>query len=190
MAQKSNIDKLDKKTKEEILALLQDSTVRYIDIVNIINKKLNKKAISVAGVSRYKKRYDNLINKKREIETIAIAWKERTGDELGNILGKQTMEELRMLVYDFIGSLQEMQESEVATMDIKEIERMSNAIEKSTRGMINLENAISKNNQHTQTIRNEALQEAQAKAMNNAMSAGISQDTVNTIFRDVFNIES
>lgn len=43
MAPKSNIDKLDKKTKEEIIELLQDSTVRYIDIANIINEKLGKK---------------------------------------------------------------------------------------------------------------------------------------------------
>ena len=67
---------------------------------------------------------------------------------------------------------------------------MSNAIEKSTRGIINLENAIAKNNQHTEEIRNKALQEVQAKALNNANSAGISQDTVNTIFRDVFNINN
>ncbi|CCG55772.1 putative Mu-like prophage FluMu protein GP27 [Brachyspira pilosicoli WesB] len=190
MAPKSNIDKLDKKTKEEIITLLQDSTVRYIDIVNIINKKLGTKAISSSGLSRYKKRFDNLLDKKKEIESIASAWRDKTGDELGNILGKQTMEEIRMLVYDFVGSLQEIQNSEVANMDIKEIERMSNAIEKSTRGIINLENAIAKNNQHTEEIRNKALQEVQAKALNNANSAGISQDTVNTIFRDVFNINN
>ncbi|WP_245580743.1 DUF3486 family protein [Brachyspira alvinipulli] len=56
MAPKSNIDKLDKKTKEEIIELLQDSTVRYIDIANIINEKLGKKAVSKSGISRYKKK--------------------------------------------------------------------------------------------------------------------------------------
>ena len=100
------------------------------------------------------------------------------------------MEEIRMLIYDFVGSLQEIQNSEVANMDIKEIEKMSNSIEKATKGIINLENAISKNNQHTEEIKNKALQEAQIKAINNANSAGISQETVNTIFRDVFNINN
>lgn len=190
MVPKSNIDKLDKKTKEEIIELLQDSTVRYIDIANIINEKLGKKAVSKSGISRYKKRFDNLLDKKKEIEAIASAWKDKTGDELGNILGKQTMEEIRMLIYDFVGSLQEIQNSEVANMDIKEIEKMSNSIEKATKGIINLENAISKNNQHTEEIKNKALKEAQIKAINNANSAGISQETVNTIFRDVFNINN
>ncbi|WP_245580742.1 DUF3486 family protein [Brachyspira alvinipulli] len=97
------------------------------------------------------------MDKKKEIEAIASAWKDKTGDELGNILGKQTMEEIRMLIYDFVGSLQEIQNSEVANMDIKEIEKMSNSIEKATKGIINLENAISKNNQHTEEIKNKAL---------------------------------
>lgn len=190
MAPKSNIDKLDSKIRKEIITLLQDPTLRLVDIVKIINDRLGNKIISVSGVGRYKKRIDKMLEKKKEIESIASAWQERTGDKLGNILGKQSMEEMRLLVYDFIGSLQEMQNNEVENMGIKEIERMSNSIEKATRGIINLENAIIKNNEHTKQIREATLQEVQEKAINNAKSAGISQDTVNAILSDVFNINN
>ena len=54
MAPKSNIDKLDKKTKEEIIELLQDSTVRYIDIDILI--------LLILSIRNWeKKQYQNLV---------------------------------------------------------------------------------------------------------------------------------
>ena len=92
MAQKNNIDKLNKKLREEVIKLLQDPSVRLVDIVNIINEKAGEKAVSQTGVWRYKKRLDKMLEKKKQIEAIALSWNEKTGDKIGNILGKQTME--------------------------------------------------------------------------------------------------
>ncbi|WP_288550155.1 phage protein Gp27 family protein [uncultured Brachyspira sp.] len=189
MAQKNNIDKLDKKLREEIITLLQNPSLRIIDIVEIINSKVGTKAISASGVGRYKKRLDRMLEKKKQIEHITSMWSDKTGDKLGNLLGKQSMEELRFLIYDFVGKLQEIQDEEVINMDIKEISQAANAIEKATKGIINLENAIAKNNIHTEQIKNATLQEVQKKAMVNAQRAGISQDTVKVILTDVFNIK-
>lgn len=188
MAQKNNIDRLDKKTREEIIKLLQDPTNRLIDIVKIINEKAGYNIVSQTGVWRYKKRLDKMLDKKKQIEAIALSWNEKTSDKIGNILGKQTMEEIRVLLYDFIGELQTIQDGEVSEMSVKEISQMASSIEKATKGIINLENAISSNNKHTEEIRRNALMEIQEKALNNAKSAGISQKTVNTILADVFNI--
>lgn len=188
MAPKNNIDKLDKKTREELINLLQDSTVRLVDIVEIINEKAGKNIISKSGVARYKKRLDKMLEKKKQIEAISLSWNDKTGDKIGNILGKQTMEEIRVLLYDFIGELQAIQDREVVNMGIKEINQMANSIEKATKGIINLENAISSNNKHAQQIRQDTLQMVREKASNNAKSSGISQRTVDIILSDIFNI--
>ena len=189
MAQKNNIDKLNKKLREEVIKLLQDPSVRLVDIVNIINEKAGEKAVSQTGVWRYKKRLDKMLEKKKQIEAIALSWNEKTGDKIGNILGKQTMVEIRVLLYDFIGELQSIQDEGVSDMSVKEISQMANSIEKATKGIINLENAIASNSKHAEQIRQSTLAEVQEKAINNAKSAGISQKTVNTILADVFNIQ-
>lgn len=188
MSQKNNIDRLDKKLREEIIKLLNDPTVRLVDIVNIINEKAGENIISQTGVWRYKKRLDRMLEKKKQIEAIALSWNEKTSDKIGNILGKQTMEEIRVLLYDFIGKLQTMQDGEVSDMSIKEISQMAVSIEKATKGIINLESAIASNSKHSQQIREATLNEVREKAIERAKSSGISQKTVDTILADVFNI--
>lgn len=188
MAQKHSIDKLNKELREELIKLLQTPTVRLIDIVDIINEKAGDKVVSQTGVWRYKKRLDRMLEKKKQIESIALSWNEKTGDKIGNILGKQTMEEIRVLLYDFIGELQSIQDEGVSNMSVKEISQMANSIEKATKGIINLESAIVSNSKHAEQIRQSILTEVQERAINNAKNSGISQKTVDIILTDVFNI--
>lgn len=187
MPQKSNIDKLETKTRKRLIELLQNPSVTLDDVVTEINNITGEKSVSRSGVSRYKKRLDEILEKKKQVEAIANAWNKKQGDELGNLIGKQTMEELRLLVYDFVGKLQDMQEKELDTMSLEDLSQTAFSIEKASKSIVNLEQAISKNATHTEGIKQATLSEAQTKINQNAERAGVSKETVNTILKDVFN---
>lgn len=88
MAPKSNVDKLDPKVRKQLIELLQDSSLTLEYVVDEINKIAGEVLVSRSGVSRYKKRLDEILEKKKQVEAIALAWNKKRGDELGNLIGK------------------------------------------------------------------------------------------------------
>lgn len=106
------------------------------------------------------------------------------------------MEELRLLIYDVVGKLQNMQEEGLETMSLEDLSTSAFAIEKMSKSIVNIEQSVAKSATHSQAIlpvhrrvKQEALNEAQAKISANAEHAGVSKATVETILKDVFNIK-
>lgn len=188
MAGKSNVDKLEPKTRKRLIELLQNPAITLEEIVNEINMLTGEKSVSRSGVSRYKKHIDKILEKKKQIEAIASAWNKESGDKLGNIIGKQTLEELRLFIYDFINKLQNIMEG-METMDLKELSEAGFTLDKVSKSILSVEQAISKNATHTEQIKQVTLAEAQTKINANAAKAGVSKETVKTILKDVFNIK-
>lgn len=185
MGQKSSIDRLPQNLREKLIELLQNPTVTQKEVVELINGEAGETVVSKSSVNRYKLRMDRFAAKSREAREVADAYIEKYGTENRNKLGKVVNEYIKLMVFDLITELEELKD---ADGEVKP-EDMADIIYKVSRAIKELEQAEKLNAQREAEIKAAVQKETAEKVETVCKQKGVSKESMDTILREVFNIQ-
>jgi len=185
MGQKSSIDRLPQELREKLIELLQNPAITQKEIVELINAEAGETVVSKSGVNRYKLRMDRFAAKSREAREVADAYIEKYGTENRNKLGKVVNEYIKLMVFDLTTELEELKDSdgEIKPEDLADI------IYKVSRAIKELEQAEKLNAQREAEIKEAVRKETAEKVETVCKQMGVSKDTMDSVLKEVFNIQ-
>lgn len=183
MGGKSSIDRLDPELRSTLIELLNDPNVTQQEIADTINDAAGEKVVSKSAVNRYALKMRQFTERNRQARELADAYLEKYGEEKQNQLGKVINHQLRLVVFDLMLNLQELQDG-----DPKErIPALANLINKVARGVRDLEQAAHTNAERERKIKQEVAAAAEDVAKT-AKTAGVSPETVSFIKNRILGI--
>lgn len=185
MGQKSSIDRLPQNLREKLIELLQNPAVTQKEVVELINGEAGETVVSKSSVNRYKLRMDRFAAKSREAREVADAYIEKYGTENRNKLGKVVNEYIKLMVFDLTTELEELKD---ADGEVKP-EDMADIIYKVSRAIKELEQAEKLNAQREAEIKAAVQKETAEKVETVCKQKGVSKESMDTILREVFNIQ-
>lgn len=185
MGQKSSIDRLAPELRSRLIELLQNPAVTQKEVVDTINAEAGENVVSRSGVNRYKLRMDKFAAKTREAREVADIYIEKYGKENRNQLSKVANEYIRLMVFDLITELEDLKDGggEIKPEDLSDI------IYKVSRAIKELEQADKLNAQREAEIKATVQKETAEKVESVCKQKGISKETMDMIFSEVFNIQ-
>ena len=185
MGQKSSIDRLPQELREKLIELLQNPAITQKEVVDAINGAAGETVVSKSSVNRYKLRMDRFAAKSREAREVADAYIEKYGTENRNKLGKVVNEYIKLMVFDLTTELEELKDSdgEIKPEDLADI------IYKVSRAIKELEQAEKLNAQREAEIKAAVQKETAEKVESVCKQMGVSKDTMDTVLKEVFNIQ-
>lgn len=184
MGQKSSIDRLPEDLRKKLIDLLQDPSVTQLEIVDLINTEAGEPLISKSSLNRYALRMKKFAEKNRQVREVAEAYLEKYGSDTRNRLGKVVNEQVRLVAFDLISEIEELKENQ--NVDPKLI---TEVVFKVARGLKDLEHAEKLNAEREYEIRQAVLAETAEKIEEVGKKKGISKETMETIFAEVFRIQ-
>lgn len=179
--QPSSIDRLPEDIRVQLHELLRDPRVTQLEATARINAILadegHRDRLSKSAVNRYAVSMEKVGAKLRHSREIAKMWIGRLGAEPQGEVGKLLNEMVRTLAFEATMEMAEGSEP----VQPKMLRDLAIAIEK-------LEKAASENVKRDAEIRKRALEEAAEAVGKTAMQAGVSEETIRIIRRDVLRM--
>ena len=183
MGQKSSIDKLPKKLREKLLAMLADPACTQARIVDAINADAGKKVVSESGVNRYAQKMRKFTEKNRQAREVAEAYLERCGADSRNKMGKVINEQIRLAAYDLMLEIDEIrQDPEIDATALTDI------LLKVSKSLREIEQAEKLNAERTEGIRRDALAEAAEIVGAEGAKAGLTDDAIGEIRKKILGV--
>jgi hypothetical protein len=183
MGQKSSIDKLPKKLRDKLLAMLNDPACTQAWIVEAINGEAGEPVLSKSGVNRYAMRMKKFAEKNRQAREVAEMYLEKCGADTRNKLGKVLNEQIRGVSFDLMWEIEEQQNDGNAKP-----EALTEILYKLSRSLAELERAEKLNAERTAEIRKETLVQAAEIVEQEAKSAGLTEEALDIIKRKILGI--
>lgn len=184
MGGKSSIEQLSDELRGKLIELLNRPEVTQQEITDTINEAAGEKVVSKSAVNRYAMKMREFTERNRQARELADAYLNKYGDEKQNQLGKVINHQLRLVVFDLMLNLQELQNEGDAE---KRIPALATLINKVARGVRDLEQAA-----HTNAERERKLKQEVAAAANDvattARRKGLSDETVALIRNRILGI--
>lgn len=183
----STIDRLPDDIKSQLQQLLQDPRVTQLDATAQINEILEAEGhperVSKSAVNRYAVRMEEVGAKLKQSREMADMWIGKFGAAPQGKLGLLITEMLRTLAYDLTLKLQDAQLDDPETLDatINQIKNLALAAQR-------LEQSTTLNVKREAEIRKQAVEEAAKAASETARKAGVSTETVETIWKEVLRM--
>jgi len=178
--QPSTIDRLPDDIRTRLQELLRDPRVTQLEATARINAILAEEGhpgrLSKSAVNRYAVRMEEVGAKLRESREIASMWIGKLGSEPAGAVGKLLNEIVRNLAFRAA-----MNASEKDNVDPKMLKNLAIAVHR-------LEQAAEKNARVEEQIRKRALEEAAEAVGKTARQAGVSDETIKIIRRDVLRM--
>ena len=183
MGQKSAVDKLPKKLRDKLIAMLHNPAVTQAEIVDAINAEAGEPLISKSSMNRYAQKMKRFADKNMQAKEIADAYIDKYGGENRQTLGKVINEQMRVAIFDLMGEFDEIREDpKVKGTDAADM------LYKISRGLKELEQAEKLNAERTDSIRKEALADAAEVVEKEAKSAGLDEAALEIIKRKILGI--
>jgi len=183
MGQKSAVDKLPKKLRDKLIAMLHNPAVTQLEIVDAINAEAGEQLLSKSSMNRYAQKMKRFAEKNRQAKEIADAYIDKYGGENRQTLGKVINEQMRVAIFDLMGEFDEIRDDpKVKGTDAADM------LYKISRGLKELEQAEKLNAERTDHIRKEALAEAAEVVEKEAKSAGLDEAALEIIKRKILGI--
>jgi len=183
VGQKSSIDKLPKKLREKLLAMLADPACTQARIVDAINADAGKKVVSESGVNRYAQKMRKFTEKNRQAREVAEAYLERCGADSRNKMGKVINEQIRLAAYDLMLEIDEIrQDPEIDATALTDI------LLKVSKSLREIEQAEKLNAERTEGIRRDALAEAAEIVGAEGAKAGLTDDAIGEIRKKILGV--
>jgi len=173
MGQKSAVDRLPKRLRDKLLAMLADPACTQKEIVEAVNAEAGKKVLSKSSMNRYAMRMEKFSAKNKQAREIAEAYLERCGADSRNKMGKVINEQIRLAAYDLMLELDELKES--AEIDAA---ALTDILLKVSKSLKEIEHAEKLNAERTDAIRKAALAEAAEIVGKEGPKAGLSDEFV------------
>lgn len=184
MGQKSAVDRLPEDLRRKLIELLNRPNVTQLEIVDAINVEAGEPLISKSSLNRYAQRMKKFAEKNRQAREVAEAYLEKYGSDTRNKLGKVVNEQIRLIAFDLISELEELKERSKVNPAL-----MTEVIFKVSRGLKELEMAEKLNAEREDEIRKAVLAEAAAKIEEVGKKKGVSKETLDAIYAEVFRIK-
>jgi hypothetical protein len=178
--QQSSIDRLPEDIRTRLQELLRDPRVTQLEATAKINAILQEQGgqkLSKSAVNRYAVRMEKIGARIRQSREVAQMWIGTLGAEPQGEVGKLLNEMVRNLAFEYTT---EMLDGDVP-VDPKMLKNLAIAIER-------LERAASENVKRETEIRKKALEDAAQAAEATAKQAGVSDQTIKIIRRDVLRM--
>lgn len=187
MPQVSSIDRLPVDIKSQLQQLLQDPRCTQLDATARINEILESEGhperVTKSSVNRYAMRMEEVGSKLRQSREIADMYISRVGASPQGQTGLLINEMLRAMAFDLTLRLQDADISDPESMTATIDQLKSLAL-----GMQRLEQSATINVKRETEIKKQAFTEAADKAAATAKQAGISEETIQIIRRDVLRM--
>ena len=185
MAAKSAVDRLPEDLRKRLIELLQDPSVTQLAITDIINAEAGGQVVSKSSVNRYAQRMERFTQKNRQAKEVAEVFLAQQGMDSGNVIGKVLNEQLRLLVFDLIGEIEELRTDGEKPVDTKVL---AEVIMKVSRGLKELEQAEKLNAERSESIRQNALADAAKTVEQTAKAKGLSAETIDFFKRSILGL--
>lgn len=186
MTRPSSIDTLPPDVLDALQAWLRDPAITQIEAVDRTNALLEEigieKRVTKSSLNRYAMRMEEAGAKLRQSREIAAMWIGKLGAQPQGQVGHLVNEMLRTLAFDMAMKLQDgevTEESMPATIDMLKDLSLS---------VIRLEKAASENVKREAEIREQERAKAAEAAATTARKAGVSDETIERIRRDVLRM--
>jgi len=180
MPRPSSVEALPSDILEKLQALLRDPRVTQMEATRRINAILEEQnhpdRLSKSAVNRYAVKMDKVGEKLKQSREIAEMWIARLGNQPQGKTGQLINELIRTMTFDVA---MQAAEGEFASPDLLKDLALT---------MQRLEKAASLNEEREKKIREEARAEAAQAAESTARKAGVSEDTIKAIRRDVLGM--
>jgi len=183
---RSSIDLLPLDIRTKLIELLRDPRVTQLEVTKKINQALveegHEERVSKSAVNRYAIRMEEVGEKLRKSRELAEMWIGKLGAAPQGEVGKLINEILRTLAFDlsmFAGE---------GTLDEKTAPQAVKMLNTLALSMQRLEKAANLNTQREKEIRQQAMEEAAKQATETAKAAGVSEDTIDRIWKEVLRM--
>ncbi|WP_020613257.1 DUF3486 family protein [Sediminispirochaeta bajacaliforniensis] len=183
MGGKSSIDRLDPELRSTLIELLNDPNVTQQAIADTINDAAGEKVVSKSAVNRYALKMRQFTERNRQARELADAYLDKYGEEKQNQLGKVINHQLRLVVFDLMLNLQELQDGDPE----ERIPALANLINKVARGVRDLEQAAHTNAERERKLKQEVAVAAEDVAKT-AKTAGVKPETILLIKNRILGI--
>jgi len=183
MGQKSSIDKLPKKLREKLIAMLADPACTQAQITEAINAKAGKQVVSASGVNRYAQRMRKFTEKNRQAREVAEAYLEQFGADSRNKMGKVINEQIRLAAFDLMGEIDEIKQRPET-----DAEALTGILLKVSKSLKELEQAEKLNAERTEGIRRDALADAAEIVGAEGARAGLTDDAIGEIRKKILGV--
>lgn len=183
MGQKSAVDRLPEDLRKKLIELLNRPDVTQLEIVDLINEEAGEPLLSKSSLNRYAQKMKRFAEKNRQAREVAEAYLEKYGSDTRNRLGKVVNEQVRLVAFDLISDLEDLQES--GNVDPKLV---TDVIFKVSRGLKDLEQAEKLNAERESEIRQALIAEASEKLAESGKKLGVSKKIIEQMKKSAFGI--
>ena len=186
--QVSTIDRLPEDIKAELQKLLQDKRITQLQVTADINRLLeaegHEERVTKSSVNRYAQRMEEVGAKLRQSREVAQMYIAHVGAAPQGQTGLLINEMLRSMAFELSLKLQdadlENPDNMAATID--QVKALALAVQR-------LEQSATINIKREAEIRKQALETAAKAASETARKAGVSEETIEAIWRDVLRMQ-
>ena len=182
----SSIDRLPEDIRDKLQELLRDPRVTQLEATAQINAILEEEGhqerVSKSAVNRYDKEMRVVGEKLRQSREIAQMWIGKLGAAPQGKLGNLINETLRTMAFDIALKLQD------AELDPENIPAVIDQLKGLALAVQRLEAGATMNVKREAEIRKQALEEAAQAIDQTATQAGVSEETILKIRRDVLRM--
>lgn len=188
MATSSTIDRLPEDIKTTLQQLLQDPRVTQLDVTAKINALLaaegHDERVSKSAVNRYAQRMEEVGAKLRQSREVAQMYIAHVGAAPQGQTGLLINEMLRSMAFELSLKLQDvdLEDPENMSATIDQVKALALAVQR-------LEQSATINVKRENEIRKTALEQAAEKASETARQSGVSEETIEKIWRDVLRMQ-
>jgi len=164
--------------------MLDDPSFTRAQIAAAINSEAGDTILSTSGINRYALRWAEVNERKKQADQLAEMWEKRHA-QTGNRLGRVLNEQMRVMLFDFIGLVDEMRNADGE-------DAMKDAVDsllKVSRTLKALEESDRINAAREAEIRDKTLDDAAKAVAGQAKSAGLSEKTAEDFRRVVLGLK-
>ncbi len=183
MGQKSAVDRLPEDLRKKLIDLLNRPEVTQLEIVDLINAEAGEPLLSKSSLNRYAQKMKRFAEKNRQAREVAEAYLNKYGSDTRNKLGKVVNEQVRLVAFDLISDLEDMQEDGNINPKL-----MTDVIFKVSRGLKDLEQAEKLNAEREEEIRKALIEEASEKLAQSGKKHGVSKEIVEQMKKEAFGV--
>ncbi len=177
---RSKIDLLPEDIKRELNTMLRDGRLQQIEILDIVNAKIEKhggETLSKSGLNRYTTRMAEVGAKIRQAREVAEVWTAKLGDAPTSEVGKLLQEVVRTMAFETGMALTESGEP----VPPKAISQLALAMQR-------VEQAAMASHKREKEVRQAFAEEAAAAIEEEAKSQGLTAEGVKAIKQQILGI--
>lgn len=186
--QPSSIDLLPAEIKSQLQQLLQDPRCTQLEVTAKINALLeaegHEERVSKSAVNRYAVKMSEVGEKLRQSRDVAEMYISKVGAAPQGQMGLLINEILRTLAFDISLKIQDadLKDPETLASTIDQVKALALATQR-------LEQSATINVKREAEIKKQVLEIAAKTASETARKAGVSEETIETIWRDVLRMQ-